>query len=216
MRLYTYFRSSASYRVRIALNLKNIDYDSDFVHLTRRGGRQFDPDYRSLNPQAQVPSLVDDEEDEVLLQSMAIIEYLDEVFPEPPLLPGDPIERARVRALAQIVACDIHPLNNLRVLAYLVRALGQGEEDRLRWYRHWVGRGLDAIEELLSDNPDTGPFCHGDAPTLADICLVPQVYNARRYDCDLTYYPTIVRIDTRCAEIAAFRDAAPEIQPDAE
>ena len=216
MRLYTYFRSSAAYRVRIALNLKNIDYDSKFVHLTRRGGEQFDPDYRSLNPQAQVPSLVDDEEDEVFTQSLAIIEYLDEVFPEPALLPEDPIGRARVRALAQIVACDIHPLNNLRVLAYLVRALGQGEEDRLRWYRHWMGRGLDAIEDLLSDNPDTGTFCHGDQPTLADICLVPQVYNARRYDCDLTFYPTIVRIDAVCAKIPAFRDAAPDNQPDAE
>jgi len=214
MKLYNYFRSSASYRVRIALNLKGLDYEYVSVHLTRNGGEQFADAYRALNPQALVPVLHDG--DRVLTQSLAIIEYLDETRPEPPLLPKTPAERARVRALAQTVACEIHPLNNLRVLRYLTDTLGVSEETKNKWYQHWVGLGLQAIETQLATSPYTGKFCHGDTPTLADCCLVPQLFNARRFKCDLSGFPTLLRIEQNCNALPAFQRAAPERQPDAE
>ena len=212
--LYGYWRSSASYRVRMALNLKQLAYGQRPVHLVRDGGQQKAPDYLALNPQGQVPTLVHGER--TLTQSLAILEYLDEVFPEPPLLPGDPDGRARVRALCGVIACDTHPLNNLGVLKYLTGTIGVDETARLDWYRHWVGRGLDAFERLLTDSEETGRFCHGERPTLADCCLLPQVYNARRFDCDESRWPEIARIAAHLAEIPEIQRAAPENQPDAE
>ncbi len=214
MKLYTYFRSSAAYRVRIALALKQLPYEAVPVHLVRGGGEQHRAEYLALNPGGLVPTLVDG--DEALRQSLAIIEYLDETHPEPALLPDGPIERARVRAIAQTIACDIHPINNLRVLKYLTRELGASEAQKNAWYRHWVLTGLAAVEAMLADDPRTGAFCHGDAPTLADCCLVPQVFNARRFDCDLSAMPTLVGIAERCERLEAFRLAAPGLQPDAE
>lgn len=213
MQLYSYFRSSAAYRVRIALNLKGLSYEYKPVHLLKDGGQQLSPEYRRLNPNALVPSLVDG--DQVLTQSLAIIEYLEELHPQPPLLPADPAGRARVRAIAQTIACDIHPLNNLRVLKYIKGTLGASEEAKNEWYRHWVQQGLAALEAML-DSPATGRYCHGDTPTLADLCLVPQMANARRFDCDLSRVPTLVRIDAACRALPAFADAAPDKQPDAE
>ncbi|HET9933351.1 MAG TPA: maleylacetoacetate isomerase, partial [Polyangiaceae bacterium] len=186
MKLYNYFRSSASYRVRIALNLKGVAYDYHSVHLNRNGGEQFSPAFREVNPQSLVPVLEDGEQR--LAQSLAIIEYLDELYPDPPLLPRTPIERARVRGLALTVACEIHPLNNLRVLNYLSQELGVSADARTRWYRHWVEAGLSAFEARIAEGP-SGRFCHGDRPGLADCCLVPQLFNARRFDCDLSPYP---------------------------
>lgn len=212
--LHGYYRSSAAYRVRIALNLKGVAYEDAFVHLTRDGGEQLGAAYKALNPQAQVPSLVVD--GDALTQSLAIIDYLDETHPAPPLLPASPLARARVRAIALAIACDIHPLNNLRVLAYLTGELGIDDGARLAWVRHWVEHGLGAVEAMVAANPDRGRFCHGDAPGLADLCLVPQLFNARRFDCDLAPCPTLVAIDAACRQLAAFRDAAPENQPDAE
>jgi maleylpyruvate isomerase len=211
VKLYNYFRSSAAYRVRIALNLKGLTYEYIPVHLTK--GEQRSAAYAALNPQALVPSLVVD--GVTLTQSLAIIEYLDERHPTPLLLPGEPLARARVRALAQAIACDIHPLNNLRVLQYLTRVLGVDEDAKNAWYRHWVQLGLSALETRLAGDAATGEYCHGDAPTLADICLVPQLANARRYDVVLDAYPTLLRIDDRCRTLRAFADAAPERQPDA-
>jgi len=208
--LYTYWRSSASYRVRMALNLKQIDHELRVVHLVRDGGQ----DYLALNPQGQVPTLVHG--DHVITQSPAILEYLDEVFPEPALLPSDVAGRARVRQLAAIIACDTHPLNNQRVLKYLVGRLGCDEQAKLAWYRHWVGRGLDAFERWLTSSQATGTFCHGDSPTLADCCLLPQVYNARRFECDASGWPEIVRICANLEALPAVKRAAPENQTDAE
>lgn len=213
MELYTYFRSTAAYRVRIALNLKGIEADYRFVHLVRDGGEQHGDAYRKLNPQQLVPVLIDG--GAPLTQSLAIIEYLEETHPQPPLLPPDAVGRARVRALAQAVACDIHPLNNLRVLQYLDREGGIDKAGRDRWYRHWVATGFDAIEAMLASSAATGRYCHGDTPGLADACLVPQVFNARRYECDLATYPTIVRVEQACLELEAFARAAPANQPDA-
>ncbi|OZI61490.1 maleylacetoacetate isomerase [Bordetella genomosp. 11] len=213
MQLYSYFRSSAAYRVRIALNLKGLAYDYVPVHLLKDGGQQLKPEYLRLNPQAMVPTLVDGSA--VLTQSMAIIEYLDETHPQPPLLPSTPVARARVRALAQGISCDIHPLNNLRVLRYLKKELDVPDAARDAWYRHWVQTGLLALEHMLADSPDTGVYCHGDSPTLADACLVPQLFNARRLDCDLSAMPVIARIDAACRALPAFEQAAPENQPDA-
>jgi maleylpyruvate isomerase len=213
MKLYDYFRSSAAYRVRIALNLKGLELESRrSVHL--RKGEQRAADYRSVNPQGLVPALVDG--DNVLTQSLAIIEYLDETRPEPPLLPADPAGRARVRAIAQAIACDIHPLNNLRVLKYLVGPLGVTDAQKDEWYRHWVRAGFEALEGMLTPAAGTGQFCHGDRPTLADVVLVPQVYNAERFDIDAAAYPTIHRIAEACRAMPAFAAAAPELQPDAE
>lgn len=214
MKLHNYFRSSASYRVRIALNLKGLAYDYLAVHLRRNGGEQFDPDFRALNPQQLVPVL--DTGEHRLTQSLAIIEYLDETYPDPPLLPQAPWERARVRALALAIACEVHPLNNLRVLDYLAREFGASSETQAAWYRHWVKLGLGAFEAELAGNPQTGQFCQGDRPSLADCCLIPQLFNARRFNCDLDAYPTLLGIEHNCNALAAFRDAAPDCQPDAE
>lgn len=214
MRLYTYFRSSAAYRVRIALNLKGLAYDAVPVHLARGGGEQHQADYRAINPAGLVPAFEDG--GQVLTQSLAIIEYLDETHPQPPLLPGDALKRARIRALALAIACDIHPINNLRVLQYLTREFGVNEAQKNAWYRHWVRSGLEAVESMLAAGSGDGRFCVGDAPTLADVCLVPQVFNARRFDCDLGELPGIVRVVEHCEALEAFRLAAPENQPDAE
>ena len=212
MRLYSYFRSSAAYRVRIALALKGLAYEYLPVHLIK--GEQRSDGYRALNAQALVPTLVD--EQRVFTQSLAIIEYLDERHPRPPLLPDAPAERARVRAIALSIACDIHPLDNTRVLQYLVRTLGVSEDAKNAWYRHWIDLGLAALETQLAGDPATGTFCHGEKPSLADVCLVPQLANARRFDIPLDAYPTLARIDSSCRALAAFAQAAPERQPDAQ
>jgi maleylacetoacetate isomerase len=212
MKLYGYFRSSAAFRVRIALNLKKLDYDNAFIHLRR--GDQGQPEFLGLNPQGLVPALEVD--GERLIQSLPIIEYLDERHPEPPFLPGDAAGRARVRALAAIVACDIHPLNNLRVLRYLHRPLGHDEGAVGTWYNHWIDAGFRAFEGLLAGDGRTGAFCHGEQPGLADIALVPQVVNAERYRLDLAPYPTIARIFQNCMQLDAFAAAHPERQPDRE
>lgn len=211
--LYGYWRSSAAYRVRIALNLKGIAYEQASVHLVRDGGEQHGPDYRALNPQGLVPALRTG--DGLITQSLAIVEYLDETVPAPPLLPAEAFGRARVRSLAQIVACDIHPLQNLRVLQYLTRELGVADEQRLAWIRRWIETGLGALEARLANSPDTGTYCHGETPGLADLCLVPQLYNAIRFECDLDFCPTVARINDACLALDAFRAAVPEAQPDA-
>ncbi len=214
MTLYSYWRSSAAWRVRIALALKALPHDIQPVHLLKDGGQQHQAGYRRLNPQARVPTLLDGER--VLTQSLAIIEYLDECYPEPPLLPATPRERARVRAMAQLVACDIHPVNNLRVLQRLEQQFGADGEAKTQWMHHWMGDGFDALEQMLADNPATGDFCEGDHPSLADLCLVPQLYNARRFQLDLSPWPEIRRIESNCLALPAFSDTAPEQQPDAE
>lgn len=214
MNLYSYFRSSAAYRVRIALNLKQLPCEILPVHLLRDGGEQHQPAYRAVNPAGLVPALED--QGQVLIQSLAIIEYLEEQYPQTPsLLPGNAADRARIRGIAQTIACDIHPLNNLRVLQYLSGTLGLGDEQKTAWYRHWVAEGLGAVERLLAGDSRTGAFCHGDSPTLADCCLVPQVFNAERFGCDLSGLPTITCIVANCQALEAFRQAAPERQPDA-
>jgi len=211
VKLYSYFRSSAAYRTRIALNLKGLAYEMAFVHLTRDGGHQHRPDYRAVNPQRRVPSLVLDNGD-ILTQSLAIIEYLDEAHPQPPLLPADLIARARVRAMAQLIACDIHPLNNLAPLQYLKRQLHHEQAEIDAWYHHWILEGFEALETMIG----AGPYLAGDKVTLADICLVPQVYNARRLKVPLDRFPKIVAADAACLQLPAFQKAAPENQPDAE
>jgi len=212
--LYTYFRSSAAYRVRIALNLKALPYEAVPVHLLRDGGQQRQAAHLARHPLGLVPVLRTDEG--WLTQSLAIIEWLDEAHPSPALLPADRAGRARVRAIAQAIACDIHPLNNLRVLQYLERELGVDEARKNAWCRHWVDIGLAAVERMLAEDPRSGRFCHGDAPTLADCCLVPQVFNARRVGARLDDKPTIARIVQACEALGAFRDAAPANQPDAQ
>ena len=211
MILHDYFRSSAAYRVRIALNLKGLAPERRFVHL--RKGEQRTPDYLALNPQGFVPTLEVD--GRRLTQSLAIIEYLEEQYPQPALLPSGAVDRAWVRSIALAIACDIHPLNNLRVLKHLGRALAIEEPRRDEWYRHWVNEGFVALEAQLATRA-TGACCFGETPTLADVCLVPQVANARRLDVDLVPYPRIAAIDAACRALAPFRDAAPENQPDAE
>lgn len=213
MKVYGYFRSSASYRLRIALNLKGLAPDQAFVHLRRAEQRA--PDYLALNPEGLVPALVTDD-GQVLTQSLAIIEWLDERFPLPRLLPEDADGRARVRSIALAIACDIHPIDNLRVLAYLRDRLGLDQAARDAWYAHWVTEGLTALETRLARDPATGRFCHGDAPTLADICLVPQLANAARMGCPLDAYPTLTRITAAADTLPAFAAAAPGRQPDAE
>jgi maleylpyruvate isomerase len=198
--------------VRIALNLKQLDYENAFIHLRR--GDQAAPEFLDINPQGLVPALEID--GQRLTQSLAIIEYLDETHPKPPLLPRDAAGRARVRALAAIVACDIHPLNNLRVLRYLHRPLGHDPAAVETWYNHWIDSGFGALERLLANDPRTGAFCHGDTPGLADIALVPQVFNAHRYPLDLTVYPTIMRVYQNCRAVEAFAAADPDRQPDRE
>ncbi|HJV74077.1 MAG TPA: maleylacetoacetate isomerase [Noviherbaspirillum sp.] len=218
MKLYSYFRSSAAYRVRIALNLKELPYEVIPVHLLRNGGEQHTPEYRRLNPAALVPALVDNQSGDAgaLTQSLAILEYLDEAYPKPPLLPQSALDRAYVRSIALSIACDIHPLNNLRVLRYLVRQLHVSEEDKNAWYRHWCEQGLAALETTLANDKRVGTFCYQDTPTLADCCLIPQVANAQRLNCDLSRMPTIMRINTACLALDAFIHAAPSQQPDAE
>ncbi len=212
MRLYGYFRSSAAYRVRIALALKGLGVETTFVHLMK--GEQHSAEYSRINPQNLVPVLED--EGTLLHQSLAIIEYLEERHPQPALLPADPPGRARVRSLGLLVACEIHPLNNPRVLNYLTGKFGVSEDQKLEWYHHWVITGFTALEKRLSTEAGTGRFCHGDAPGLADCCLVPQVANARRFKVDLAPFPTITRIDATCRELEPFQKAAPENQPDAQ
>jgi maleylpyruvate isomerase len=209
MILYGYSLSSASYRVRIALALKGLQVTSVPVNL--RAGEQRLDEFLQINSQGFVPALVMDD-GAVLTQSVAIIEYLDEIHPEPPLLPKAPVARARVRSIAQAIACDVHPLNNLRVLQYLENELQHSKETRETWYRHWVRVGFDALERWLVRDGATGRFCHGDTPTLADVCLVPQVFNARRFALDLGPYPRIVEIDAACRDLPAFQGAAPERQ----
>jgi maleylacetoacetate isomerase len=212
MKLYGYFRSSAAFRVRIALNLKKLDYETASIHLRRND--QNKPDYLGVNPQGLVPVL--DDGGQILRQSLAIVEYLDEIHPEPPLLPRDPAGRARVRALANIIACDIHPINNLRVLRYLTHQFGHDEAAIATWYNHWIEAGFQAIEPLLADDALTGAFCHGDSPGLADVTLVPQVVNAERYQLDLGPYPTLSRIYQNCMRLKPFIAAHPRNQPDYE
>ncbi|MGA7780320.1 MAG: maleylacetoacetate isomerase [Paraburkholderia sp.] len=214
MKLYSYFRSSAAYRVRIALNLKNLPYEYAPVHLLRDGGEQLKPAYRRLNPDAILPTLVDD--GHVLQQSLAIIEYLEETHPEPPLLPKAPADRAYVRSVALQVACEIHPVNNLRVLKYLKHTLGVADEAKDAWYRHWIESGFTTLEEHLAGDSRTGAFCFGDTPTMADVCLVPQVFNAQRFKIDVTRFPTIQRIHDQASQLDAFARAAPGVQPDTE
>ena len=211
--LYSYWRSSAAYRVRIGLALKGLRYDTVPVHLVRNGGEQHAPDYAAANPQKLVPMLVHGQRR--MRQSLAILEYLDEVWPEPPLLPATARGRQRVRALSQVVASDIHPLNNLRVVRFLENEWNVPQPERDVWMRHWMVEGLDAFEALLADHPSTAEFCEGHLPTLADCCLVPQLYNARRFGVDLDPYPTIRRIEAACLAHPAFDAARPENQPDA-
>jgi len=213
VKLYTFFRGSSPFRVRIALNLKGLAYDSASVHLVK--GEQRKPPYAAINPQSLVPALVLDD-GQVLTQSLSIIEYLDETHPQPPLLPKDALGRARVRMLALIVACEIHPLNNARTLAHLRKAMSQTDDQVNAWYRHWVADGLAKVEASLNHFPGTGRFCHGDSPTMADCCLVPQVFNAKRFECDTKPYPTVMRIFDECMKLEAFDRAQPAKQPDAE
>lgn len=211
--LHNYFRSSTSYRVRIALEMKGLDYTYVPHHL--RFGEHLEPSYLAVNPQGFVPALIWND-GTLLVQSLAIIEFLDETVPQPPLLPADALGRARVRMLSQMIACDIHPINNLRVLTSLRTLYGAGDDDVANWFRHWVNETFQPLEKILSDSKDTGTFCHGDRPGLADICLVAQVVNNARYNVDMEPYPVISRIATACMELPAFIKAAPKNQPDAE
>ncbi len=236
MKLYGYFRSSASYRVRIALNLKGLEYDSVAVHLVKNGGEQLSEHFRALNPEALVPVLLDSEDAETpiahepgqnnaasgkvnefaLSQSLAIIEYLEEKYPQSPLLPAKLADRAHVRTLALSIACEIHPLSNLRVLKYLTGIVGISEEQKNTWYQHWCVSGLAALENKLANDTRTGKFCFGDTPTLADCCLVPQIYNAQRFHCDLSAMPHLLRINDNCLSMQAFLQATPANQHDAQ
>ena len=211
MKLYTYFRSSAAYRVRIALNLKGLSSEMIPIHLQKQGGLNKKPEYRAVNPQMRLPALQLDS-GEVLIQSLAIIEYLDEVHPKPPLLPRDPIERAKVRAMAQLIACDIHPLNNTSPLSYLRSTLKVDQSAIQEWYRHWIVTGFEAVEALIRP----GPYAFGHNVTMADICIVPQVANARRFNVPLDRFPGIVSVDAAAAKLSAFDAARPDLQPDAE
>lgn len=209
MELYNYFRSSASYRVRIALALKGLDYEYRSVHLQKN--EQMSESYAAVSASRLVPLLRDG--DKTLTQSIAIMEYLEETHPEPPLLPTSPLGRARVRALAFDIACEIHPLNNLRVLRYLVGPMGVSEDDKNRWYRHWVETGLEVVERQLAAQPST--YCHGDKPTMADCVLVPQIFNAQRFDCRLDHVPNVMRVFDACMKLDAFEKTRPEACPDA-
>jgi len=211
LQLYNYFRSSASYRVRIALALKGLSYEYIPVHLLKN--EQLKPPFSDMNPAGLVPMLKDDEH--LMTQSLAIIEYLEETRPQPALLPGDAFARARIRALALDVACEIHPIDNLRVLRYLVHEMKLSEDDKNRWYRHWVETGLATLEQQLANSQHTGRFCHGETPTLADIVLVPQIFNAQRMDCRLDHVPTVMRIHAECMALDAFTSTQPSACPDA-
>jgi maleylacetoacetate isomerase len=212
MKLYSYFRSTAAYRVRIALALKGIDVEQVAIHLVKEGGQQLKPSYLARNPQGLVPALELDD-GTVLTQSLAIIDYLEAIAPEPRLVPQDPVRAAQIRAVALTIACDIHPLNNLRVLNYLKGPLGRPQDEVDQWYRHWILKGgLEAVEALI----EGGHFCFGDRPSLADICLIPQVFNARRYKIDISHLEKIEAVDRHCKELPAFKAAHPLQQPDAE
>lgn len=210
MKLYSYFRSSASYRLRISLNYKNIAHEKITINLSQN--EQNNEHYLKLNPQGLVPTLITNE-NVALQQSLAILEYLEDIVPSPSLLPSNPLQRARVRMLAQMIACEIQPLNNLKVLNYLQSECKLDENEKLKWYQHWIYQGFNAIESHLQN--ESGQFCHGDTPTLADVCLMPQVYNARRFHCDLENYPKILEIEHACNQIEAFVVAHPSKQPDA-
>ena len=218
MQLFGYFRSSASYRVRIALNLKGLGYEQVPVHLVKHGGEQFSEQYKSINPESLIPALIDTHEggDIAITQSLAILEYLEEKYPEFALLPKDFADRAYVRALSLSIACDIHPVNNLRVLKYLSANLGASDEQKNAWYRHWCELGLAVIEQRLQQESRSGKFCFGDTPGMADCCLIPQVYNAQRFQCDLSGMPRILEINERCLALDAFDKATPAKQADAE
>ena len=210
MKLYGFSRSSAAFRVRIALNLKGIAWEH--INISLPDGDQFGSDYTRVNPQGRGPTLIDG--DNKLIQSMAILEYLDETHPEPAFLPAEPVARARVRGLADIIACDIHPLNNLAVLKFLGKEMGADKDAvNVTWYQHWIYEGFNALETMLSGDSATGTFAHGDAPGLVDICIVPQVFNAQRYECELGPYPTITRIFDACMKLDAFDSAQPSKQP---
>ena len=212
--LYGYFRSSAAFRARIALNLKGIKPELRFVHLLKDGGQQHTAEYKTLNPMELIPALVHD--GHLITQSLAILEYLDEIVPEPPILPKDAPGRARVREIADVIACDIHPVNNLRLNQYLKREFGASDEQQANWQRHWITLGFAALEKMLSNSPDTRTYCHGDAPSIADICLVPQIFNARRVKLEVERYPTLSRIFDHAMRHPAFDAAQPKNQPDAE
>jgi len=209
LELYDYYRSSASFRVRIALNIKNLDYNKIPIHLLNNGGEQLQASYQAINPQGLVPALKTDEGN-IITQSLAIIEYLDELYPTPSLLPKDPYQKALIRSFCLTIAAEIHPLNNLRVLNFLTQDLGLTEDDKLKWYRHWIAMGLTALEKKLVATQSAGDFCFGSHLTMADVFLVPQLLNAKRFNCDLTPYPTLTRIDSNCLNISAFIDALPQ------
>lgn len=213
LRLTTYFRSTAAYRVRIALNIKNIEHELLPTNLLKNGGEHKTKEFLGRNPDGLIPTLETD--GHVLAQSMAILEYLEEQYPEPAILPSDPIDRAYLRGLAQTIASDMHPLNNLRVQQYLVNQMGVSEEQKLQWYQHWIAAGFTGLEARLANDARTGKCCYGDAPTLADICLVPQVYNAVRFECPMQDYPTIQSINDYCLNLEPFAKALPELQADA-
>lgn len=212
LRLYSYWRSSAAYRVRIGLNLKGLPYEIVPIHLLRDGGQQRTPEFRQVNPQGLVPVL--QHGNRQLRQSLAILEYLDETWPERPLLPATARSRQRVRAIALAIACDVHPLNNLRVLQYFEHEWNVPQPERDAWVRHWIVDGFAAIEAMLRDHLATGEYCDGETPTIADCCLIPQVYNARRFGVDIAQFPTIARIEQACLRLPAFDLARPEMQPD--
>lgn len=208
LKLYDYYRSSASFRVRIALNLKQLDYSAVPIHLTNHGGEQHTEQYKAINPQGLVPTLLDGQH--IITQSLAIIEYVNDCYPTPPLLADDPYQRALMRSFALSIAADIHPLNNLRVLNYLTNELAITPEQKSAWYQHWITSGLSALETQLTRWKVSGRFCFGNTPSLADICLVPQLYNARRFSCSLQSYPLLTKIDAACQELDAFKAAWPE------
>ena len=212
MKLYSYWRSSAAYRVRIALNLKGLDYEVAPVHLLKDGGEQLQAEYQAINPQGVVPALVDG--NVRIGQSLAIMDYLETRYPEPALYPQSIGERAFAQQCALVVACDIHPLNNLRVLKYLKRTLDQGDEARNDWYHHWVKMGFTALEKMLTEKDRQGPYCLDEQVSIADACLIPQIYNARRFEIAMDEFPSLVRIEQACMELEAFRRAAPENQVD--
>jgi maleylpyruvate isomerase len=208
--LFNYYRSSASYRVRIALNLKNLDYNELEVHLVKNGGEHLVESFKKINPQQLVPAYQEEDSTKIFTQSLAIIEYLEEKYPTPQLLPKSLEDRVWVRAFAQAIASDIHPLNNLRVLKYLMSNINVTEEQKVVWYQHWIYEGFSALESLLASHNQSGDFCHGDTPTIADICLVPQVYNAIRFNCDLSSYTRILKIVKHCEKIPSFMKAYPQ------
>lgn len=213
IRLYSYWRSSAAYRVRIGLNLKGIEHEIVPVNMLKDGGEQHSDEYRSLNSQGLVPTLVDG--DLVLSQSLAILEYLDECYPGQRLLPKAPVQRAKIRQYAQIIACDVHPLNNLRILKYLKTELAVEDGQKDAWYAHWIDLGFSALETMLEDSDWQGPFCLDETPSLADLCLIPQLYNAHRFNVPVDRFPRLLEIEQNCLALEAFSRASPEQQPDA-